>query len=414
MRKLIAIGSLSYLLIGLAMVLTGAVLEPVIAHYGLDYKMGSLWITDQFVGYMIGVLAAPLLTSRIGKRSTLVIAFGCLTVAEAAYSMLLPWSLMLVIAPLAGIGFGAAEAIVGATIIELSEENKKASNMATLEVFFGVGALIMPIGAAYLIHMGVWQVTFPVLTAISGITMLLWLTLSFGKADDQIGWQSRTEASAEPAKQSESESALGSSKQALAHGEKRKYDRKVYPFLLFGMLFFLAYVGMEMSFSNYLPSFLMQRTGAEETSAASILSVFWLFMVIGRLFVGRIADRIGFPVYLILSAASTVAVLAVSALTMSFSGLVIWTCLAGLTMSGMFAVGLVYVNSRSTAGMTERTTSLMVAAGGIGGALFPRISGWLMDSYGTTATMWSIACMAVFMVAVFLLMVLAGKRLKAS
>src|SRR5262249_2633560 len=100
MRKLLAIGCLSYCLLGLAMVLSGAILEPMMAHYGLDYKVGSLWITSQFIGQLIGVLVAPLLTPRIGKRSTLVIAFGCLTVAEAVYSMLPPWGLVLTVAPL--------------------------------------------------------------------------------------------------------------------------------------------------------------------------------------------------------------------------------------------------------------------------------------------------------------------------
>lgn len=396
MRKLIAVGSLSYLLIGLAMVLTGALLEPIIAYYDLDYKVGSLWISDQFVGYLIGVLVAPLLTSRIGKRSTLVIAFGSLTVAQAAYSILPPWGLMLVIAPLAGLGFGMAEAIVGATIIELAEEKKKASSMAFLEVFFGVGALIMPLGAAYLIHLGYWQLTFPLLTAISGVTMLLWLTVSFGKADDQIGWPSR---SAEAR-------AVAAGKAPVA---KPKYTRSMVPFLTFGILFFLIYVGLEMSFSNYLASFLMQRTGAQKTNAASVLSLFWLFMVIGRLFAGRLADRITYPVYLMIACIGSVIVFAASAVTMSFSGLVVWTCIGGLIMSGIFAVGLVYANSRIE-GLTERTTSLMVAAGGIGGAIFPRIAGWLMDSYGTTTTMWLIAGLAVLMLVSLAFMAVAGKR----
>jgi MFS transporter, FHS family, glucose/mannose:H+ symporter len=396
MRKLIAIGSLSYFLIGLAMVLTGAVLEPIIAYYELDYKEGSLWISDQFVGYLVGVLAAPLITARIGKRSTLVLAFGCLTVAQAAYSMLPPWGLMLVIAPLAGIGFGMAEAIVGATMIELSDENSKASSMSFLEVFFGVGALVMPLGAAYLIHLGVWQLTFPLLTAIAGVTMLLWLSVSFGKADDQISWPSRS---------AEARAAAGIQEPVA----RPKYKRYMMPFLFGGIVYFLIYVGVEMSFSNYLASFLMQRTGAEETNAASVLSLFWLFMVIGRLFAGRLADRISYPVYLMASCMGTVVIFAASAVTMSFNGLVVWTCLAGLIMSGMFAVGLVYANSRIE-GLTERTTSLMVAAGGIGGAIFPRVAGWLMDSYGTTKTMWLIAGLALLMLLAFAFMAAAGKR----
>ncbi|GFN33937.1 MFS transporter [Paenibacillus xylaniclasticus] len=399
MRKLIAVGSLSYFLIGLAMVLTGAVLEPVIAHYKLDYKEGSLWITSQFVGYLLGVLAAPMITSRIGKRSALVLAFGCLTVAEASYSMLGPWTLMLLIAPLAGLGFGMAEAIVGATIISLSDA-KKASSMVLLEVFFGIGALVMPIGAAYLIHEGVWQLSFPVLTAISGVTMMLWLTMSFGEADDRIRW---------PAGPSEASDGIRSKKLEQEREPKHSYNRKAIPFLLFGVLFFMIYVGLEMSYSNYLASFMIERTGTTDTNATSVLSLFWTFMVIGRLFAGPLADRIGFALYIVMASVGSILVLTLSVFTMSFNGLVIWTCLAGLAMSGLFAVALVYANSRIT-GMTDRTTSLMVAAGGIGGAVFPRVAGWLMDSYGTTTTMWMIAGLAAAMLAVFLMMAVSARR----
>ena len=53
--------------------------------------------------------------------------------------------------------------------------------MAKLETFFGIGALVMPILAGLLIRADVWQMAFPIVTALSGITMLLWLTCRSGR-----------------------------------------------------------------------------------------------------------------------------------------------------------------------------------------------------------------------------------------
>lgn len=137
MKKLIWLGCLSYLVIGVAHVVGGSILEQLIAHYGLTYKDGGQWIMNQFLGFLVGVLLAPSITSRVGKRGAVLIAMGVLTLSEAAYSLLLPWGWMLAIAPLAGLGFGMTEAVVGAMIIDMAK-NGKASAMSRLETFLAL------------------------------------------------------------------------------------------------------------------------------------------------------------------------------------------------------------------------------------------------------------------------------------
>ena len=183
MKKLLWIGSISYLVIGIAHVIGGSVLEELIAYYGVSYKDGGQWIMNQFTGFLIGVLLTPALTSRLGKRTTVLIALGLLTVSEAGYSLLPDWGWMLAFAPVAGFGFGMTEAVVGAMVIDLIKT--KASAMSRLETFFGIGALLIPITAAYLIQEHLWQFTFPIVAAMAGLSFVFWLTLSFGKLDSE-------------------------------------------------------------------------------------------------------------------------------------------------------------------------------------------------------------------------------------
>lgn len=81
--------------------------------------------------------------------------------------------------------------------------------------------------------------------------------------------------------------------------------------------------------------------------------------------------------------------------------------LLGLMMSGIFAMALIFANERLP-GMTERTTSLLVASGGIGGALLPRLIGWMLDEYSLQATQWVLISLAAALIVIISLAALSG------
>ncbi|REK69474.1 MFS transporter [Paenibacillus paeoniae] len=402
MKKLLWMGCLSYLVIGIAHVIGGTLLEQLITHYGITYKDGGQWIMNQFIGFMFGVLLAPALTSRIGKRGAVLVAMALLTLSEAAYSLLLPWGWMLAFAPIAGIGFGMTEAIVGATIIDLMKG--KASAMSRLETFFGIGALLIPITAALLIQQHVWQLSFPILAAMAGITFVLWLTMSFGCLDDSLSPPQRAAVGGE-----------GSVQQAAAMPQYKSpntgllgYAPKSIPFLALSAAFFLIYVGMEMSFSNYLPSILILRTGMTDSTATAALSLFWGTMVLGRLFAGIIADRIGYAKYLFITTAAAAVVFVGMIVFEQQALLLALIALSGLCFSGVFGIALVYANGLLP-GMTERTTSLLVALGGIGGAVFPRLTGWFMDRFSTGPTLYYLSALVLALLVVLVMLIMTGR-----
>ncbi|RJX36846.1 MFS transporter [Paenibacillus pinisoli] len=402
MKKLLWMGCLSYLVIGIAHVVGGALLEQLIAYYGITYKDGGQWIMNQFIGFLFGVLLAPALTSKVGKRGAVLIAMALLTLAEAAYSLLLPWGWMLAFAPIAGIGFGMTEAIVGATIID--HMKGKASAMSRLETFFGIGALFIPLTAAFLIQQHVWQLSFPILSALAGITFVLWLTMSFGSLDNSLSPPQRPALEHEDDR--EPEAAIPSHKKSAGW---LGYAPKSIPFLALSAAFFMIYVGMEMSFSNYLPSILIARTGMSDSTATAALSLFWGTMVLGRLFAGIIADRIGYARYLFITTAAAAIVFLGMVVFQQQSLLMILIALSGLCFSGVFGIALVYANGLLP-GMTERTTSLLVALGGVGGAVFPRVTGWLMDRFSTGPTLYYLSALVVALLVVLLMLMLAGRK----
>ncbi|GJM68021.1 hypothetical protein HMSSN036_02370 [Paenibacillus macerans] len=64
--------------------------------------------------------------------------------------------------------------------------------------------------------------------------------------------------------------------------------------------------------------------------------------------------------------------------------------LFGLFMSGLFSIALVFAN-KLLVGAEESTPSLLIASGGVGGAVLPLIMGKTMDLGGAYASSWLLA-----------------------
>lgn len=391
MKKLIWMGCALYLLIGLAHVVLGAVLPQLLAHYGLDYKDGGMLIFLQFFGFFIGVLTTPIWLNWIGRRQAVLMALLGLFAAQVMYSFLPPWHWMLFAAPIAGFGFGIIEAAIGALIIEFVTE-KKAVAMSRVEVFFGVGAMVMPMAAGFFIIKGMWELSFPFIAFYTIILALIWNFSNFGEINN-----------------------LFEKKQLSSEVEviKPSYAKESLPVLFLLILFFVLYVGIEMSIVNFLPSMMIENNIASQATATISVTVFWSTMIVGRIFAGTIAEKIKYTRYLSYSTGGALIFLILFSISAD-----IWSTYTiilglGLLMSGIFAIGLIFADS-VLPGMTARTTSLLVAAGGVGGAVFPFIIGWSMDAYPLYVSKWILISFTISMVVVIFSAILLSKRISMN
>jgi FHS family glucose/mannose:H+ symporter-like MFS transporter len=367
MNRLVGMGCLSYLLTGFTHVILGAVLTVMLQYYGRTYMDGGLLIFLQFSGFLCGVLCMPFFTSRFSRRTTLSGAFLLLGLAEILISFLPAWLLVCGIALIAGFAFGMIEAGIG-TFVMIASQDKQAVAMSRLEVGFGIGALVMPFIASYLIARGIWSYSFLFLGASALITAGIWFRISMHN--------DRMDAILTHKMTAEQRSIKGP-----------VYSADSLPILGLFMLFFFLYVGLEISIVNFLPAIFLEKMQASTSLATLSVSAFWLAMVIGRLFAGVIAERINYFRFLAVTCAGSVIVLVLMAVNSAISVGYTLVLLLGLLMAGMFAVSLIYAN-RFIPGMTERTTSLLIASGGLGGALLPLAAGWSMDHLATAFTLW--------------------------
>ncbi|MFJ7935256.1 MFS transporter [Sporosarcina sp. NPDC096371] len=374
MKKFVWIACLIYCLNGFGHIIIGTVLEPMVDSYGIHYRDGGQLIMNQFLGFLGGVMFAPLIVNRLGRRMTIFLALLSFALSQFVFSVLPNWNVMLAIAPFGGAGIGIAETIVASLIIGHLKE-KKATTLVIVEIFFGVGALAIPVVSAFLIMTGVWSLSFTFVAVFTSIIMLLWLFLSFGELDPILKRQTKalTEDGNKPA--------------------RKRYSKKQLPIIATGALFFFMYVGTEMVLPNYLPTIMSKTTNLDASTLALSITVFWAAMTLGRISMTGIIDRIGYSKLFIICCIGQFFSLLMFAYSTSVMFSFISIFLTGLLMGGIFSIGLLIVNETSK-GLEEWTTSILMAMGGLGGAFLPRIVGELIDRYPVSVVLWSLVLCA--------------------
>ncbi|OPH60247.1 hypothetical protein BC351_17265 [Paenibacillus ferrarius] len=365
MKKLLFMACLSYLLTGCTHVIFGAVLPELLAHYGRSYSDGGLLVFLQFGGFLLGVLSMPALSRRISRRSTLTSAFGLLFLAMVCIVLLPPWPLAVALTFLAGVAFGLVEASIS-TFVLMAAKDQQAMAFSKLEVFFGLGALIMPLVSSILIANDLWKYGFMLLGLSALATGFVWSKISLGEHDELLAHRADR------------------SKQAV---KPPSFTKSSLIFLVLFMIVFFLYVGMENTIVNFLPSIFIDHLNVSSSVSTLAVTAYWLAMVIGRVFAGVLAEKFTYFRYLIISFSAGL----VTVLLWLFSS-ELWSSFAvvlllGLFMSGMYAVALIYAN-QLLPGRTEQVTSTLIAAGGLGGSVIPLGVGWGMDHIQVGVSIW--------------------------
>jgi FHS family glucose/mannose:H+ symporter-like MFS transporter len=397
MSRLIYLACITFLIVGLGQLVVGTVMEPMVHAYGIQYEDGGQLVMNQFLGMLAGTLVAPMLIRRFGKKVLLLTAIGLMAVSEIVYAMQPPWWAMLTAAPIAGFGFGTSETLVSSFIIGAAGDRANVV-MSRVEVSFGLGALLIPFAGAYLIASGHWRVAFALVGVMSAAVLLLWI----------VRWPSVLDRGA-------SIEGGAVSNEVAASQEVSPVRRRWMMLALFVpfMIYFVIYVGFEMSFVHYLPSLLVELHGLPDSTASLSLSLFWGAMVIGRLVAGHAADRFGGPASMLTMCSAAAVLFVLLGLFQGVTATYVLTFAAGLAMSGMFAVALVFAN-RSIGGKTEQISSVLIACGGLGGALMPKLAGWFLDHNGASATMWLFTSFAAVMLIVIVWAIVAAKQRKTA
>lgn len=147
-----------------------------------------------------------------------------------------------------------------------------------------------------------------------------------------------------------------------------------------GMTLFAVHTGLETSASLWAYAYLTGARGLRPTSAALLVSAYWLAIVVGRVALGPVADRTGARPMLLACFGGLTA----GAMLLFLPGPAAAAGVVTMAVAAAPVFPLLTLTTKDRVGghHADRVIGLQVAAGSAGAAMIPAVIGVLISRYG--------------------------------
>ena len=352
-----------FVLVGISGGAAGVLLPSLSAFYHVDNAVIGLLFVLFSIGYFLSALNSGLLVEQLNLRRFLLLGTVIIAVGVFGFSLEPPFALVLLAEFSIGWGMGMLEAGLN---VYITAQPRHATLLNYLHAFYGVGALIGPIGASVLlaVHWG-WNSVYLFLGGMSLVLLFGFMVITAFKLPD-----SEYKENEKPVEGNALRAAF------------------TYPAVWFAALFLLVYVGVEISLGNWSYTFLLNARQQGTITAGWIVSGYWIGLTLGRFVLQSSAERFG---------VSNRRMMYACMLGCALGLLAIWL-LPGGVMAGIgflfvgFSIGPIYpltvaITPRLVpARLAASVIGILVSLSIIGGALFPWLAGVLLQVVG----MWSL------------------------
>lgn len=279
-RMVIVVALLCVFGLGMVFSILGAIKLNLVPQLGgiNDAQFGMLISALMFTCVIMQLILGPLV-DKYGHKPFAILGFILVGVAILILSFTTSYELALGVCVLLGIG-GMSLNTVGNTLIPVilfeGKNPAAASNLGN--VFFGLGAFIVPALMGWLMKLLGFQMALTVLALIALLPLITAFLAQY--PDVSVGFELKT--------------GLKLLKQ---------------PALIIGALALVCYIGMETSMGGWITSYLSGIQFSAE-NAGLVLSFFWISMMVGRLIASQIKvlTQIGATLVSILALVSAVAI----------------------------------------------------------------------------------------------------------
>ncbi|MFJ6386545.1 MFS transporter [Streptomyces sp. NPDC091972] len=323
-----------FVLIGALQALYGPAIPAIREEFGLSPSGAGLGLSAHFAGGVAGVLLFDRCFGRTGNRRLLGASYLLMALGAAGFALAPNWPAALAAALLAGLGFGGIDYGLN-QLFAVGFGHRSTAMLNILNAHFGIGAILGPaligaVGAGHYpaVFLGFALVVLPLVLCLKGVRDRA--PQPSGPAPDTIG---------PPA-------VLG---------------RSLASVLGVFVALYVLHVGVEAGVGGWEPTHL-ETVGHSAAVAATVTSVYWLMMTVGRFLVAPVALRFSAQTIITVSCAGmTVCLLLASVGELApyaYAGV-------GLFIAPVFPTGLPWLH-RAAPG-ARRAGALVIAASMIGG-----------------------------------------------
>ena len=353
----------AYFSVGCMVLAANTGLQFMIADFGWTDSQGGLFISFLALGNLLASIFTGVACKAISRKRVLLLYGGLLFLCYTLMSLVKTPVLMYPLSFFAGFYWGGVNSITNTTITELYEHAGGKLNFCN--ACYGVGAVLVPLLISLIVAKGgSWRMCFR-LVALLGLGLILLVLLQ--PIPEMKGSTSDTK-----------------------EGRKTSFAfwREI-PFYLCAILFF-CYVGAESAASSWLPSYLSQyNSDFVEIPSATIVSLLWLTLIIGRLLCAGPGAKVNHKLLLILlSAGFLLGVIGMVYFVNNTALLLASVVFTGLSMSGMYATCV--TNSARYIASSPIGAGILFGMSGLGSSVIPYAAGLVSDGFGLRTGMASL------------------------
>jgi fucose permease len=363
-RTPVTVAYAAFILVGINAGATGVLLPAQISDYGVSKTaIGSTFFTGS-IGFVLASLLAGMMVHRLGMRLTLIVGAAVNAVAGFYVATRPPFAAFVLVAIATGFGAGVAESGFQAFVVGLPGAT---GLLNRLHAFFGVGALLGPLLATWILGFASWRTVWFVL-ALANVPFVIAIWLTYPRHE--------MEAHEPPDVQ-----PMGQRSRGLLSAALR--ERSV----VLGAALLAVYVGLEISVGNWGFSYLVQARGEQRVLAGYVVSGFWLGLTLGRFLIAPFASRIG-ATAANMAFGCLIGVTVVTALMWVLPGPanIPGFVLLGFFLGPIFPTAMAMVPNVTPARLVPTAIGVMNAGSVIGGSALP----WLAGAIGQGARAWTL------------------------
>jgi fucose permease len=341
--RLIPAAILAILVYGMIAAMLGTLLPQLAARFSFTEAQKGTIALAQAIGLIIASVSVGPLIDNKGKKTGLLLGLGLIMLALFALPNSTGYVSVIMFVLLLGLGGGIIVTAANALVSDISED-RRATTLNLLNLFFGLGGLLTPAIAGFFLAGNTIALCYLV-AVLTVITFILHAATPMPPPSGERGF-----------KISEASALLG--RPAL---------------FLLSLLLFL-YVSCEVGVWNWLTSHLIAQ-GVPEPRALKILSLgFALGLLVGRVVVSPILIKVSAPtVTLISSVLMAITTFAMLQTTDAYVAGILVFC-AGLAMAPVFPTTLAMVGDAFPR-MTATAMGIAITSGWIGLAVSSKIIG---------------------------------------